>query len=219
MELATRAQVKRDEALDDFVAAGKSPEERSLRRLEKLWVKLCSRQVDAELIERLRKDEEPRLRALAIRTISRLKSELPQAFTWLAEAAADSDDQVVLEAVTGLGQLQTLPAVETLLTVASRPAQDQFLKFALWNAARSTEPIWLDAWQNNRLAVRDDLPKLRLLADAATQSAIARPLLELLRSGELAESTRGSVVDLVAEKAAPMCWASCSNGLSHPAAT
>lgn len=203
MELATRGQAKRDQALADFVSAGKNPEERSLRRLEQLWVKLSCREVDTELIEQLRKDDEPRLRALAVRTISRLRSELSQAFTWLSEAASDSDDQVVLEAVTGLGQLQTLPAVEKLLTVAARPAQDQFLKFALWNAARSTEAIWLDALQNNRLAVRDDLPKLRLLTDAATQSAIARPLMELLRSGELAESTRGSVVDLVAEKAAP----------------
>ena len=203
MELATRPKSRRDEALDDFVSSAKSPEERSLRRLEQLWVRLCAREVDIETIDRLRKDDEPRIRALAIRTISRSRAELPSALAWLTEAAGDSDDQVVLEAVTGLGQMQTLPAVETLLSVAARPAQDQFLKFALWNAVRSSEPIWLDALQNNRLSVHDDLAKLRLLADGATQSAVARPLLELLRSGELAESTKGSVVDLVADKAAP----------------
>ena len=203
MELAARAKSKRDPALDDFVASAKSPEERSLRQLEQLWVTLCAREINSDLIDRLRKDDEPRVRALAVRIVSRLRGELPKAIDWLTDATTDSDDQVVLEAVTGLGQMQTLAGVNSLLNVAARPSQDQFLKFALWNAVRSTESIWLDALQNNKLPVRDDLPKLRLLADAATQSDIARPLFDLLRGGELAEVTKGSVVDLIAEKAAP----------------
>ncbi len=202
MELATRAQNKRNGALDDFVSAAKSPEERSLRRLEQLWVKLCAREVDAPLIDLLRKDDEPRLRALAIRTISRLKNELPAAAAWLAEAATDPDDQVVLEAVTGLGQLQTLPALEAILKVASRPGQDQFLKFALWNAVRSNEALWMKAFNDQQLVVTDDLSKLRLLADAATQATVARPLLVFLNSGNIPESMRGSVADLIAERAA-----------------
>ncbi len=203
MELATRPKANREKALAEFVTSGKSAEERSLRKLEQLWVKLCAREVDASLIDQLRGDDEPRIRALAVRTISRLRSELPSALSWLSEAIRDTDDQVVLEAVTGLGQMQALPAVEKLLEVAGRPAQDQFLKFALWNAVRSNEPVWLSALESNQLQVQADLAKLRLLADGATQSAIARPLMELLRAGELSESTRGAVLDLVAEKAAP----------------
>ncbi|MCC6508455.1 MAG: HEAT repeat domain-containing protein [Pirellulaceae bacterium] len=202
MELARRQRTKREAALDDFIGSAKHPEERSLRKLESLWVKLCAREVDAALIDTLRQDDDARIRALAIRTISRLRHELPAATLWLTEAARDSDDQVVLEAVTGLGQLKTLPAVEQLLNVAARPDQDQFLKFALWNAVRSNESIWLESLQTNQLAVRDDLAKLRLLADAATQAAVARPLLNLLRTGQTAQSVTGSVVELVAEKAA-----------------
>ena len=102
-------------------------------------------EVDAELIDKLRRASDPRVRAVAIRTTARLHSQLPAALDWLSEAAEDADDQVVLEAVTGLGQLHTQPAVQQLLEVAARPDQDQFLKFALWNAARTNEPVWSQA--------------------------------------------------------------------------
>ena len=42
MELSQRLQSKRDAALLSFVSAASEPEEKSLRELEQLWVKLCA---------------------------------------------------------------------------------------------------------------------------------------------------------------------------------
>lgn len=203
MELAKRPNDKRQAALAKFIDSVSDSKERELRQLECLWVKLCARQVDAGLLNTLRQADDPRIRAVAIRYAGRLRDSLPDAAHWLAAAVTDSDDQVVLEAVVALGEMQTLSAVKHLLEVASRPDQDQFLKFALWNAARSTEPIWLKALEEGQLNVEDDLAKLRLLADAATQADIARPLAELLRTGKIAEGSTEAVVELIAQKAGP----------------
>lgn len=203
MELAARPVESRQAALEKFVQSAEQSEEASLRRLEQLWVELSAREVDAALIKRLLRDADPRIRAVAVRTTARLHDQLPDALAWLSEAAGDADDQVVLEAVTGLGQLKSLPALERLLDVAARPGQDQFLAFALWNAARASEAVWLDALKSGSLKVQDDLAKLRLLADAATQPAVARPLIDLLREGRTAESVTAPIVELAAQKAAP----------------
>ncbi len=204
MELARRQRSKRESALDSFVSSARDANEKSLRQMERLWVKLCAREIDEKLIDELHRDDDPRIRAMAVRTISRLRDQLPNSTTWLTASLSDVDDQVVLEAVSAVGQIKSVAAVEQLLSVANRPNQDQFLKFALWNAVRSTEPVWLEALENNQLPnVKNDLAKLRLLADAATQSAVAKPLLDLLREGQTAESVTSSVVELVADKAGP----------------
>lgn len=224
MELARRKPAQREAALVQFIDAAEDSREKELRQLEQLWVKLCSREVDSQLIDTLRQADDPRIRAVAIRYAGRLRQQLPRAADWLAEAVKDQDDQVVLEAVVALGQMNTLAAVQRLLEVASRPNQDQFLQFALWTAARSTEPIWLEALERGRLQVENDLAKLRLLADAATRADIARPLAELLRTGKIAESSTAAVVELVAEKAGPdvldslVAWITTTKDISNLAA-
>lgn len=201
MELARRQRSKRDAALVRFVESASEPAEKSLRRLEQLFVKSCARELDPLLIDQLRNDSDARLRAIAIRFAGRYRERIPEAMDWVKEAIKDADDQVVLEGVTALGQVQSMEAVTELLSVASRPNQDQFLRFALWNAMRLAEPIWQPALESGKLSAGDDLAKLRLLADAATQPAVARPLLEMVRSGKISASAQPQLIELVAEKA------------------
>ncbi len=201
MELSRRQKSKRDAALEKFVTAASSRQDQSLRRLEQLYVSLCAREVKPELLKLLLQSDDSRVRAIAVRYTGRLRSSLPDAELWLADAINDQDNQVVLESVIALGDVGNLNSVKTFLKAAARPNQDQFLKFALWNAARNTESVWMPAVQSGQLQINNDLAILRLLADGSTQADIAKPLIDQLRSGRLAESNLAPVIELTAEKA------------------
>jgi putative heme-binding domain-containing protein len=223
MELATRAAAERQAAVQRFVQAATSDSERSLRQLEQFWVALCAREVPAGLIDQLRQSADPRVRAAALRHTGYLHRQLPEARQWLTGALTDADDQVVLEAVLGLDEIGDLPALEQILKVAERPRQDQFLRFALWNAARRGEAVWTEALQQGTLAGRDDPAVLRLLADASSGGTIAGPLLAQLRAADPQAAATRQVVELVAERAAPDAmsglveWITTAPAIADPA--
>lgn len=203
MELAKRDATNRKVALSKWIATAPRTHFASLRRLERMWVALCARDPDYAEIAALSRDDDPRIRAAAVRFVGRYASHIPTALELLKQAVSDEDGQVVLEGVCALEEIGTMPALEIMLTAASRPNPDQFLKFALWNAAKKMELVWSPALQSGSWPPARDANVLRVLADAGSQGSITKPLLEQLKSGKLAEDATLQITGLIAERAQP----------------
>ncbi|MEZ6137894.1 MAG: HEAT repeat domain-containing protein [Pirellulaceae bacterium] len=161
--------------------------------LQPLWLQLSRREIDAELIDRLRQHIDPRVRAAAMRVIGEQHVNLPKATTWLENGIGDTDDQVVLEAVCGLHRIGTMPAVLSVLQAAERADQDQNLKFAIWNALRDTESIWLPVFERNDLA-NTSPAALEALADAASGASVAKALATQIVNMPAAQQPRAAAL-------------------------
>lgn len=185
-------------ALEAWMAAA-NESQRDQRKLEAVWIRLAQQTVDAKLLDELRKSADARIRAAALRVIGERHGELPNALAWLGDAASDQDDQVVLEAVCGLHNIGSLPAVQAVLLAAAKPKQDPNLTFAIWNALRSTEPIWLAALRESKLSAIDEPASLAALADAAKSPDLAGLLLNSLKAGRNSDR----LIDLIAQRADP----------------
>jgi putative heme-binding domain-containing protein len=167
-----------DAALNAWMAAAPESEERVL---ESVWVRLGQHRLDKVLLGRLRLAEDARIRAAGLRMVGEHASEIAESLEWLKAATKDVDDQVVLEAICGLHSIGSLSAVESVLTVTSRPNQDQNLEFAIWNALRETEPIWLKALRDGELDVATNPAALQALADATKSPDLAALLIKSLQ--------------------------------------
>ena len=184
-------------------------------RLEALWLLQAIDRPDAELLaERLRSPSH-HVRAAAVRVLSEWMSrsgKVPSALAWLRAAVADEHPRVRLEAVRALAvypryfpvaslQLDENPAA-LALTVLDRPT-DRFLDFALWQAVRDLEPIWLPAVREGRLDFGGNLTHLTFALKAVESPQIVEPLLALIRGNRVAPDRLDGILSLVASLGGP----------------
>jgi putative heme-binding domain-containing protein len=167
-------------ALKEWIA--KHDDEHDL--LEALWVQQSLDAVNADLLNRLLRAKDYRVRAASVRVLTHWHDRLPNALELLAARANDENPRVRMEAVRSLAELKTARAVEVAMTALDRPT-DKVLEYALWLTAKELEPLWLPALKDGRLDFGGNPRHLSFALQTVGTSAGIQPILKLIESKKL----------------------------------
>ncbi|MCZ6795649.1 MAG: neutral/alkaline non-lysosomal ceramidase N-terminal domain-containing protein [Planctomycetota bacterium] len=166
-------------------------------RLEALWVFQGARVVAPDLLRSVLRSHDHRARAAAVRVLADWSGRLTGAQELLAAAVEDDHPRVRLEAVNALRRAQSLEGVEMALRALDRPL-DTNLDYALWLTARELESVWLPALQAGKPLFGGKPHRLAFALSAAGKPASLRPLVDLVRRGEIAGPERRDALELIA---------------------
>jgi putative heme-binding domain-containing protein len=170
--------------------------------LEALWTYQSLDVVEPNLLKTLLHAKDHRARAAATRVLRYWHDRLPDAGELLAARVADDHPRVRLEAVRALAQIPEAHAVEVAMQALDRPV-DQYVDYALWLTARELEPYWMPALQNGRLDFGGNTRHLLFALQAAGTKEAIKPLVELVRKGQIAKEREESVLALLATAGGP----------------
>ena len=166
------------------------------QRLEAIWTYQSLDVVAPELLSRLLRSPDARVRAAATRVVRHWHDRLSDPLALLSVQVNDDNPRVRLEAVRALGHIPSAGALRVALQALDRPV-DRFLDYALWLTARDLQPYWLPNLKAGKLAF-DGKPEHLVFALQATGSAdVVQPLLTLLGSGEIAPEQVENVLTFV----------------------
>jgi putative heme-binding domain-containing protein len=207
-ELAARFQAKRalaerdakevKLALESWVA-GLEPKDKdaSHHLLEALWTSQAIDHVNANLLSRVLRADEPRARAAAARVAGAWADRLPDPLTILTPAVNDADPRVRLEAILAISRVPAARSIEVALLALDQPS-DALIDFAALKAAIVLQPSWYPEFQKGKLTFAGR-PRHLAFALAAIKANDALPqLAKLLQSGQIPEENRGDVYALLA---------------------
>lgn len=198
LELRERGAKAVIPALDKWVKSLKAAApDHEHQLVEGLWVYQALDTPQPDLLKRLLRADDPNARATAVRVASRWAGQLGDISSLLADAVADENPRVRLEAVRGLA-LVPAPQSITIATRALDKPMDSFLDYALWLTANELKEIWLPAFQAGKLTTWSKPAHLTFALQAVKSPAAISSLLAQLKSNQLAPETRGDVVDLIA---------------------
>ncbi|MFI4875750.1 MAG: PVC-type heme-binding CxxCH protein [Blastopirellula sp. JB062] len=169
------------------------------KKLEALWVYQNLNLPNQPLLTELLQCDDHNVRAAAVRVLSQWADRLDAPIDLLKKVVADSHPRVRLEAVTALGQQQSLEAAQLALSALDHPT-DRFLDFALWTALNELSPAWLPAAIQGEIAI-DQAPEKWLYAFAAVESGeVVAPALAMLNLPDLSAAARRQTLDLAAQR-------------------
>ena len=166
-------------------------------RLEGLWCYQSLDVVEPALVTAVLGSADHRARAAAVRVVNQWNSRLPDALALLTPAVHDEHPRVRLEAVRALSQIAGTRSAELALSALERPV-DQFLDFAIWQAARDRQGDWLPDVQSGHCDFGGNLRQLTYALQAVGSPAVVAPLLELYKQGKLPPARAESVLALAA---------------------
>lgn len=152
--------------------------------LEALWVHQSLDDINADLLNRLLRAKDYRVRAAATRVLSQWHDRVSNSLELLAARAADENPRVRMEAVRSLAALKTARAAEVAMTALDRPT-DKILDYALWLTAKDLEPQWLPDLQKGKLDFGGNARHLSFALQSVGTSAGIQPILKLLESKKL----------------------------------
>ena len=170
-------------------------------RLEALWTYQAVDVVEPELLERLTKSDDPRVRAAAVRVVAHWHDRLHDPMAVLESRVADEHPRVRLEAVRALAEIPSTRSAEVALRALDRP-MDQYLDYAVWLTLRQLRSRWLPEVE----AGHTDLgggARLAFALNAVGSPALVGPLLNSLRAGQVAPGQEGSAVARIAALGKP----------------
>ena len=119
-------------------------------RLEAAWTYQTLGKTRPDLLRKLLKATDHRVRAAATRILAHWQTEMPDALALLRKAIEDSEPQVRLEGVRTLAANTQPEAVLVALNALDHPT-DKFLEYALYTAVRDLQPHWFAAFQAGKL--------------------------------------------------------------------
>ena len=175
---------RRDPAYDDY-------------RLEALWLHQALRHVEPELLTQLARSDNPQVRAAAAHVLSDWQDKVGRSLELFAELVNDEHPRVRLEAVSGLAASRDPRAVELAMQALDHPV-DRFIDYALWNTARTLEPIWVAALKRGEISFDGRVSHLTFALEAAGSPGVIEPLMNLLREGKIPSQQQAGVLALVA---------------------
>lgn len=170
-------------------------------RLEALWVLDALDRADPELLERLLRSPDHRVRAAAVRVLSHRPTPLDK-LAELRRAVTDDHPRVRLEAVRALAEMPQVEAAVAALLALEFPL-DRFLDFALWQTMRDLAPVWLPLVKEGKLAFGGDARKLTFALAAVDSPEVTEPLLKLLTGRQIAAENAAAAIQLVAGTGTP----------------
>jgi len=172
------------------------------RRLAALWIYQALDVVQPELLGRLLRANDGRIRAAATRVITYWHDRLDSPLDLLAARVADEHPRVRLEAVRVLGGLADPRAAEVALRALDRPI-DTYLDYALWLASRELAPHWLPEVAAGRFDFEGHVGRQIFALKALGTVDSVGPLVQLLRAGKTDGAQTAEVLDVVAELGGP----------------
>jgi putative heme-binding domain-containing protein len=182
------------------VDSSKSDDEPYL--LEALWTYQALDVVEPQLLGKLRRATDPRVRAAAVRVTGARHSRLPDPVGLLAPQVTDKNPQVRLEAVCALRQVPSLRAAQLALAALDYPL-DRFLDYALWQTFRELAPHWLPALREGKFAYGKRAHALVFALKAVGTPGVVKPLAELITSGKTPPEEEEAVLKLIATLGGP----------------
>jgi putative heme-binding domain-containing protein len=165
--------------------------------LEALWTSQGIDEVDAELLARVLRSDEPRARAAATRVLGAWSDRLPDAARLLAAQAADPHPRVRLEAVLAAGRIPSAAATEAALRALDQPS-DPLLDFALRRTVALLKPHWYPEFQAGRLTFGGRARPLAFALQAARAPDAVPALAAMVKEGKVPREGRADVLALLA---------------------
>ena len=166
-------------------------------RLEALWTCENVNTVDAPLLERVLKSDEPRARAAAVRVVGHWASRLDDPIKLLEPMVQDPYPRVRLEAVRALAAVPSPQSIVIATRVLDKP-MDSFLNYALWLTCNDLEPVWMPAFQSGKLTDWEKPVHLDFALRAVKSQAALKTLVEQLKSGQVPAASRTGIIELIA---------------------
>lgn len=165
--------------------------------LEALWTYQALDEVQAPLLTRLLRSNDPRVRAAATRVLGAWADRLDQATRLLAAQAADPSVRVRLEAVLAAARVPSTSAVEAAFAALDQPS-DTLVELALRKTGAILKPYWYPDFQAGRLTFGGKAKALAFALESA-QAANALPALaELVKAGKVPADNQAQVLSLLA---------------------
>jgi putative heme-binding domain-containing protein len=170
--------------------------------LEALWTYQTLDVVEPKLLAQVLGAQDHHVRAAGTRVLAYWHGKLGNALELLAAAANDDHPQVRLEAVRALDQVHQPRAVEVAMQALDRPV-DKYIDYALWLTARDLQPFWLSALEKGQIDFGGNPGHLAFALQAlGTQDAV-RPLVNLLKNGQIPPNRQESVLLMIAALGGP----------------
>ncbi len=171
-------------------------------QLEGLWVYQSLDVVDADLLNRLLRAQDYRIRAAATRVLSYWHDRVSNALELLSARANDESPRVRMEAVRSLAALKTARAAEVAMTALDRPT-DKVLDYALWLTAKDLEPQWLPALREGKLDFGGNPRHLSFALQSVGTAAGIQPIVKLLESRKIPSDREHGLWMLLARLGGP----------------
>jgi putative heme-binding domain-containing protein len=172
------------------------------QRLEALWTYQALDVVEPDLLGRLLRSADPRVRAAAARVVGYWQGRLPDPVGLLADRVADDNPRVRLEAVRSLARVPGSHAAEVALRALERPV-DRFLDYALWLTARDSQTSWLPEVRAGKPALGGNPAHLIFALDAVGSPEVVGPLLSALHAGSIPPAQEAKALTVVATLGQP----------------
>ncbi len=171
------------------------------QRLEALWMYQSLDVVETELLGRLLRSTDPRVRAAAVRVAAHWVDRLSEPLGLLAPSVVDDHPRVRLEAVRAVAKVPGAKSVTVALRALDRPV-DRFLDYALWLTARELRPSWLPEVTAGRSQFESPAHLIFAL-EAVGSTDVVKPLLKALGDGAIPPMQAESALALAATLGQP----------------
>ena len=172
-------------------------------RLEAIWAGQTCGVIDVPLLVSLMQADTPGVRAAAARiagTWIELDEQIPKQ---LAKLAKDSNARVRLEAVRALAEWSNQTQAVQFALAARSDSMDRWLDYALWLTCRETADGWLPKLQAGKFNFDGDADALAFALRAIRNPAAVSSLTRLLNQGNVSDSQRDTVLNVLAELGQP----------------
>lgn len=185
-------------ALDAFVATLDEQDPATPQALlEALWTYQALDEVAADLLRRLLKSPDPRIRGAATKVVGEWHDRLPDAVAWLATLAADPHPRVRLEAVLAATHIPSAAAIESAFVALDHPL-DPLLEFSLRKAAIVLAPYWRPAFQAGQLPFDGKSNRLTFVLQAVKAPDASPRLADLVSRGAVTGDDAANILVLLA---------------------
>jgi putative heme-binding domain-containing protein len=124
-------------------------------RCEALWAQQSQHAVEQAILKAVLTANTSNARAAAVHVVSDERDYLPNALELLEAAVGDENPRVRLEAVRGLSFFQSPGAFTAAISVLNLPT-DPWIDYTLEHTIAALEPQWRDAYQANKLDLKND---------------------------------------------------------------
>jgi len=179
---------------------GSSPDAEH-QRLEALWTYQTLDVVEPDLLGRLLRSADPRVRAAATRVVRYWHPRLSDPLALLTPRAGDDHPRVRLEAVRALAHLSNPKAAEAAMRALDKPV-DRFLDYALWLTARDLQPHWMPDVVAGKAPFASPA-HLVFALKAVGSPEVVPPLLKALADGAIPAAQEESALSLAATLGRP----------------
>ena len=166
-------------------------------RLEALWTCENINTVDAQLLDRVLKSDDPHARAAGVRVVGDWAPQLDDPTKLLEPMVKDDFPRVRLEAVRALARIPSANSGVIATRVLDKP-MDPFIEYALWLTCNELEPAWMPAFQSGNLTDWEKADHLNFALRAVKSTAALKTLIGQLKSGQTPPEARPGVISLIA---------------------